>query len=273
MLLVACSPVDPKPSPNAPAESLKPAEPNASAESLKHVGEPDAVVRTTLVGVVHEGGTQLCTEPYEVHWVDRSWAVGFVPLVHDAALGATVEKLEGKVVRVSGLATNEPATLHEGDPRPEATVPCGQVQMRSDWELWPKGTRARRGEGPELAGFRIEAVEAVVPFRGSLREDDAWFSVTNPFDRQLREATLVAHYEGCYGKPGTAVERRPLGTIEAGATLEEISVPQISMRKMSRGHEHRLDSIQLVGTVESGALDLDVEVRSLGLDVGCPKRK
>lgn len=262
LLLAGCSPVDPKPSPKAPAEPVEPHE--QAAVSMPKI---------TLVGVLHEGGTQLCSEPYEVHWVDRTWAVGFVPLVHDPAHHDSIAKLEGSVVKVFGVATDAPTTIHEGDPRPEKTVMCGELQMRSDWELWPKGTRARRDDGPDLAKLRVESIEVVEPFGGALHDDDVWFSVTNPFEREVKDATLVAHYEGCYGKPGTAVERRPLGTLEAGATLEDIPVPQISMRKMARGQAHRLDSVQLIGTVEGGAFDLDVQIDTLGIDVTCPKRK
>jgi len=262
LLLAGCSPVDPKPSPKAPAEP-------AQADDVAAV----PVAKTTLVGVLHEGGTRLCTEPYETHWVDRTWAVGFVPLVHEPGHNDTIAKLEGSVVRVFGVATDEPRTVHDGDPRPKNTVMCGELQMRSDWESWPKGTRARRGDGPDLAKLRIESIEVVEPFRAALGDDEVTFSVTNPFERPVKDATLVAHYEGCYGKPGTAVERRPLGALEAGAALDDIPVPQISMRKMARGSEHRLDSVQLIGTVEGGAFDLDVDISTLGIDVMCPKRK
>lgn len=267
LLLAGCSPVDPKPAPKAPAEPT-PAEPTPVAED-----PAIEVPRTTLVGVLHEGGTRLCAESYEAVWVERTWAVGFVPLVHESGLSDTIAKLEGSVVKVSGTATNESPTVHGGDPAPETTVICGEVQMRSDWELWPKGTRARRGDGPDLAKLRIDAIEVAQPFRGALREDEVWFSVTNPFEYELQDATLVAHYEGCYGKPGHMAQRRPLGRIKAGATLEDIPVPQIAMRKMARGQDHRLDSVQLTATVESGALDLDVQIDTLGFDVECPKRK
>ena len=267
LLLAGCSPADPKPVPNAPTEP-PPAEPKPVP-----IETAAAVPGTTLVGVLHEGGTRLCSEPYEAVWVERTWAVGFVPLVHEPGLGEAIAKLEGEVVKVSGIATDQPATVHGGDPPPKTTVVCGEVQMRSDWEQWPSGTRARRDDGPDLAKLRIEAIEVALPFRGALREDEVWFSVTNPFEHDLQDATLVAHYEGCYGKPGHVAQRRPLGAIKAGDTLEDIPVPQISMRKMSRGQEHRLDSVQLTATVESGALDLDVQIDTLGLEVGCPKRK
>ncbi len=260
--LAGCSPAEPRPSPIAPAEPEQPSEEPA-------VPGP----RVTLVGVLHEGGTRLCAAPYKDFWVDRTWAVGFVPLVHEPALSGSLAKLEGAVVKASGVATEEPTTVHGEAPPPRMTVRCGEVQMRSDWELWPNGTRARRGDGPDLTKLRIESIEVVEPLRGALREDDVWFAVTNPFDGELKDATLIAHYEGCYGKPGTATERRPLGAIEAGATLEDIPVPQISMRDMARGHEHRLDSVQLIATVDGGALDLDVDIEALGIGVACPKRK
>lgn len=262
LLILGCSPVEPKPAPNAPAEPEPPAEERPVPEA-----------KTTLVGVLHEGGLRVCTEAYEDHWIDRTWAVGFVPLVHAPELNDTIAKLEGAVVKVSGVVTDEPATVHGSDARPKMTVPCQELQMRSDWELWPHGTRARRDNGPDLARLRIESIEVVRPFRGEIRDEEVWFSVTNPFELDLQNVTLVAHYEGCYGKPGTAVQRRPLGAIQAGDTLEDIPVPQISLRKMARGQAHRLDSVQLIGTVPSAALDLDVSIDTLGLKVECPDRK
>lgn len=268
LFIMGCSPVEPKPAPKPPTESAPPANSASPAE------EPTLLKgKTTLVGVLHEGGVRVCSKPYEDLWVDRTWAVGFVPLVHAAGLSETIAPLEGAVVKVSGVVSDEPTTVHEGDPRPKTTVDCGGLQMRSDWELWPKGTRARRGNGPDLAKLRIESVELVRPFHGEIRDDEVSFSVTNPFEHELQNATLVAHYEGCYGKPGTAVERRPLGAIQAGDTLDDIPVPQLSMRKMARGQAHRLHSVQLIGTVDSGALDLDVKTDTLGLKVECPNRK
>ncbi len=259
--LAGCSPVEPKPSPKTPEE------PTQSSDV-----EVGSSKKTTLIGVLHEGGTRVCTEPYEVHWVERTWAVGFVPLVHSADELEAIAKLEGAVVKVVGVVTDEPSTVHEGDPRPEKNVMCGQMQMRSDWEPWPKGIRVRRGDGPDLTGLRMESIEVVKPLSGTLHDDEVWFKVSNPLERDLQDATLVAHYEGCYGKPGSTVQRRPLGMIPTGAVLEDIPVPQISMREMARGSEHRLDSVQLTATVEGAALDLDVDISSLGLEVSCPER-
>ena len=262
LVLMGCSPVEPKASPTAPEDPVQ------SSEGLV-----TTVANTTLVGVVHEGGTRLCTDPHKVHWVERTWAVGFVPLVHEPGLSEAIAKLEGRVVKVSGVATDEPTTVHEGDPRPKETVMCGGAQMRSDWELWPDGIRVHRGEGPDLTAFRIEAIEVVEPLRAALRGDEVFLSVTNPFEHELENATLVAHYEGCYGKPGTASERRPLGAIQPGATLEDVPVPQLKTRETSRGQDHRLDSVQLIASVAQGALDLDVDLDALGLNVECPKRR
>ncbi len=214
----------------------------------------------------------MCDTSSEDFWVDRTWSVGFVPLMHAPSVSSTLAQLEGKVVVATGVAGGDKPTTHGGDERPSETAECPIPQMRSDWELWPHGTRVRRGESPDLGVFQLETVVAVQPIEAQARAGEVWLAVDNPFEAPLVDATLVAHYEGCYGKPGTVSQRRPLGTIAASSKLEDIPVPRIAGSSGGRHGEHRLASVQLLGTVEGGALDLDISLSSLGVSVACPGR-
>lgn len=258
LALAACSKVELPPAPSTTAAVGEPAE----------APEGDGLV---LLGVVHEGGVRGCDASGNESWSRLYWAVGFTPVVHDDAVGKVLASLEGRVVRVEGVVTDAEPTEHGGPTPPRSDMLCPMMQMRSDWELWPHGVRSRRGDEPEVGTLHLRSVEAVKPLRARARGDEVVFAVTNPLGSAIRDATLIAHYEGCYGKPGTASERRPLGPIEAGATLEGISVPRIERHDGPRGRNHRLSAVRVRGDVDGAVLDLDVPVSSLGVAVSCPR--
>ena len=138
--------------------------------------------------------------------------------------------------------------------------------------MWPDGFRSRRGNEPELGVVHVEQAEVIAPIEARSKAETVGFTVTNPFDAPLRDAVLVAHYEGCYGKPMAATREHPLGTLKPGATRAEVDVQRIVEREHARGSNHRLDSVQLLGEVDGGALDLDVRTATLGAEVECPQR-
>lgn len=262
LALAACTKVEPSPAdpPAAPA-------PTVSDAATAPEGEG-----TVLLGMVHEGGVRNCDESGNESWSGLYWAVGFTPVVHDEVVGKALASLEGRVVLVEGVVTDAEATVHGGGAPPSSGMLCPMMQMRSDWELWPNGIRSRRGDEPEVGTLHLRSVEAAEPFRARVDGDEVVFAVTNPLGTAMRDATLIAHYEGCYGKPGTASERRPLGTIEAGATLDDIPVPRIETHEGPRGRNHRLSAVRIRGDVDGAVLDLDVPVSSLGVTVECPRK-
>jgi hypothetical protein len=275
----ACSPAEPTvKQPDAVVERDRaepPAPQDAAAQHGVSADPPssnDGLV--ALLGVVHEGGVRVCDSAgSDAVWTNLYWAVGFTPLVHDDAKGTALRMAKGHVVLVRGKPVEGPRTVHDGgEELPEARGMCMPLQMRSDWELWPDGTRSNRGDGPNLRAFSVTSVEHVSPLRVKARDEDLSITVVNPFFVPLKDATLVAHYEGCYGKPMQAVERRPVGTLKSGAMKEDLTVPMFVQRDGPRGRVHRLDSIQLLGAAEARALDLDVRVRDLGATVECPER-
>ena len=263
MALAGCTTLEPAPvdPPASPAREQAKVESEARSDSF------------VLVGMVHEGGSRSCDASGEESWRGRYWAIVFAPVVHDDAIGRTLAQLEGRVVKATGSITTAPRTQH-GDETPPPTTPtiriCPEMQMRSDWELWPKGIRSRRGDEPEVGTVEVHTVTAIEPLRAKEQDDEVRFGVTNPFSAPLRDATLIAQYEGCYGKPGSTAQRRSLGTLEAGAKLDDIPVPRIDLQDGARGREHRLSSVRVRGTVEGGAIDLDVPVATLGVNVECP---
>lgn len=257
MVLAACTKVEPSAvDPPAPAKAPEVAAPEG--EGLE------------LVGMVHEGGVRTCDASGKEFWGDSYWAVGFTPVVHDDALGERLASLEGRIVRVEGVVTEAAPTIHGGQPPPSDAMPCPELQMRFDWELWPKRIRSRRGDEPDVGTLHLRAVEPIEPLQARVDADAVVFGLTNPLSAPIRDAKLIAHYEGCYGKPGTASQPRPLGTLEPGASVGDISVPRIEQHEGPRGHDHRLSAVRVRGEVDGAALDLDVPVSSLGVTVECP---
>ena len=266
-------PAEPGPGREAQAPAPDPAQPAErglrSAEDPKSAPEGPEL---TLVGVVHEGGQRVCDDQYKEFWVGRHWAAGFVPLAYSKpALGQVLAAAKGKVVVVRGVETRQPPTQHGDTRAPTTRGECPIYQMRSDWEVWPDGIRKRRAEATPKT-LHVAEVREVQPLVATAATSTADLVVHNPFATTLRDGTLVAHYEGCYGKPGSTADPFSLGELAAGAVSKSVQVPLRVDRDGPRARDYRLDSVELTGVTQGGRLDLDVDVGDLGISAPCPDR-
>jgi hypothetical protein len=167
-------------------------------------------------------------------------------------------------------------------PAPE---PCPIMQMRSDWRHTPAGMRMDRGEHPNIEEFVVASVEAL-PLALVREGDELVVRFTNPLPFALAELTLIGHYEGCYGKPGTMQVSGTPTPLAAGASLVErlptiaedlAQGPAPAHKGGPQARVHLLHSIQLLATPAPGAaplhVDLDAPLSSFALSLDCPARE
>jgi hypothetical protein len=237
---------------------------------------PDSVVEAqpkgeaiTVVGVIHQDGQRVCDGRGHEQWVDLRYEVGFTPLVVDDARTQDVAPLHKRAAIVFGHI-QEPPPLH---PVP-STGECPLYQMRSDWVVTAEGIRIPRGARAAVG----VAVERVVPFEGLAVEragETLKLALTNAFEVPLADKlTLTLHYEGCFGKPGSAVrseirdgELAPGDTwrVELPAFVEDPAGPD--------GRQlFRADSIELRAEGKGVAFDFDAGFHEIGAQgIECPR--
>lgn len=200
----------------------------------------------TLVGLLTEQGDRVCQKGEE-RWVNPRFEVGFSPITLAEHLSPPAPDWIGRPVVVQGEVTPSPRGAPVVD---DAT--CPPMQMRSDWILSKGGIRLARGGTPPSAHYRVTSL---APFEGlqvRVEGDKALISFKNTLPVALEGVALRAHYEGCYGKPGTREVERPVGALAAGAS-HAAEVPALADER------HVIASVQVVTT--GGALfDLDVVV-------------
>lgn len=256
----------------APAVHVPPPASGAAAAAASSPGPSDGDGgRALLVGVLEQGGSQVCdvgAERVEPRWVDLHPTVGFVPLIGRGAVLAAAERLRGRVVVARGeVARGRPDALPPGTERCELPM-----QMRSDWVQTPAGARPRRGAAP-IPALRASGVEPFEGLTATLRGDagaaDALeVRLDNRLGRPLVGPVIVrVHYEGCHGKPGTfAVERRFDAGLAPGGRLTA-TVPATEERS-GRG-KHAATSVEVVASGRDVWFDMDVALSRLGVDVTC----
>jgi hypothetical protein len=267
LLALACTAADepieqPEPAPTSPATQVE-AEPSPTPV------QP----REYFIAYVGQTGIEHCPEGHEFEWLDVRETLGFVP-----TRGLSLAPWLGKVVLATGESSSRtppPADL----PTP---APCPIMQMRSDWRHTPTGMRIDRGEHPQVEEFALAGVEAL-PLALVREGDELVVTFTNPLPFALAEATLVGHYEGCYGKPGsTQVSGSPTPLAPGAVLVERLPAiaedlaegPAPERKGGPEARVHLLDSIQLRATPAPGSaplhVDLDAPLSSFALSLECP---
>ena len=214
--------------------------------------EEAAVVEPTdvLLGVVHRDGVKACREgAWEIEWHHLFWEAGFVPLVGD---DAAIEPHHGKPVLVRGRPAD--ASPHSRPLPPGYTSDrCPIPQMRSDMVESPDGMRLRRHERP-LDAFEVASIEPFTGLAVTRDGDRAVLKLTNTLGTALSEVELVAHYEGCYGKPGTKTVRAGVAALDPDASF------------------YRLFSVELRAKGDRVWFDFDARLSELGAEpIQCPE--
>jgi hypothetical protein len=249
----ACAPAAPAPRP-APA----PVEAATTAPAATPGPQPEPVAETRVLGLVHRLGDRTCPGgQYGDTFVNTHWAVGLVPLHATPEMERQLEALRGKPALIGGSP--------EDGPPPAASAatpePCPMAQMRSDWIETPDGIVKRRA-APPLRGLRIASVRAWSGLSAAIAGRHVSLHLKPELgEKALRDAELVVHYEGCYGKPGTAQETFPLGDLgpKAGAG----AAAPLTTRKGDR--DYVAASVELRGALEGLHVALDVPLGALGV--------
>jgi hypothetical protein len=252
LALVQCTQAAP---PSTPGPAPAPATPSSTS--------PTASTDTTyVVGVLGQFGTPDCT-PTEKRFVDIYPVVGETPI----AIETLPQELLDTAVIASGRVEERnvgPATsVHE----------CPIAQTRSDWLETPRGLHKQRARsGPTIPSLRVAEMRPLAELTIRATKDEVTVEFRNPVPVALEAVELVAHYEGCFGKPGTATRREEVGKLAIGAGTRAI-FPTIveAERAPGRPEAHLADSLQILATGEHVVFDLDVPIRgSAGSELPCP---
>gem|GEM_PF-1752222 len=217
-----------------------------------------------LVGMLTEQGDQKCGPNMKVAWVNLHFQVGFVPLVADATLAKELRRFEGQPVVVEGAPVTDytrPAVKQEGE--------CPIPQMRSDWVWSRTGMRQQRAVAAGPAPPKALKVTSVKPYHGILAAPAGADAIQVRFRHALgklpMKAKLVAHYEGCFGKPGTKRKSYELGS-------RDIDLSIAKTLGGVRGRTYRLDSLQVLSPSHDGVhYDMDLGLHRY-LGIRCPPR-
>ncbi len=218
----------------------------------------------TVVGVVTEQHRQVC-EAGEERWVDPHLEVGFVQVVGGDDV---LRPLLGKPAVVTGeVFPGPPAT-------PFATGPeCPQYQMRSDWVVGKGGMRVRRN-GARTYSLEAKGASALDGVRARRDGDEVEVVFRNPLRIPLKQAALVVHYEGCYGKPGVTSQRHVVAELAPGAEMTaRFPVHMSSDRGRGVNPVHRLADLTVASATPGVVFDLTLSVASLGAPVSCPDER
>ncbi len=234
---------------------------------------------TMMVGVLTTQYDQKCMGPSgpdvegtDVEWVNPHFELGMSRVDADKKVG--LAGLEGKSV----LLTVRPKAGQQAAPVPVKegmfAASCVPMQMRSDWIPAKTGIRILRGLrfGSRWQGLEATAAKVVRPIELTLSGPDAVAVVQNDLGITLNDVSLEFHYEGCYGKPGSAVEVREVGTLKPGEK-KEVRAPQVVDRERTRGSSrgmgHILTSVQMESNTPGVVFDLDLSVSFWSLSVEC----
>lgn len=267
-LALACTPTEEQTERSQPPSA---SEPPAVVEAEPRPGAPG---REYFLGYVSQTGIEHCPNGSEFEWLDVRSTLGFIPTG-----GLSLEPWMGKVVLATGEAGARPPSSTDIQP-----AECPLMQMRSDWTNSPKGIRVDRGKHPGIEYFTVTSVEPLEELAVVRGGEELLVRFTNPLPFALQRVGLVAHYEGCYGKPGSterSQEGKPLApgeTIDARfPIIAEVEADHDPRKGGLPAKVHLIDSIQL--DVEAAAdaptvhVDLDAQVSAFGLDLTCPDTK
>ena len=237
---------------------------------------PDSVIEAepkghpiTVVGVIHQDGQRICDGRGHEQWVDLRYEIGFTPLVIDEARTGDLATLHKRAAIVFGRVQEPPPS----DPVP-STGECPLYQMRSDWMVTADGIRISRG----VRAAEGVAVERIVPFEGLVVKragDTLELALTNAFEVPLADdLTLTRHYEGCFGKPGSAMRSEIReGELAPGDTWRVQLPAFVQDPEGPDGRQlFRADSIELRAEGKGVAFDFDAGFHEIGAPgVECPR--
>ena len=219
----------------------------------------------SLVGLLTRQGERQCTASGDVRWLHPRHEIGFVRLVSE---GVSLADYEDRIV----IATGDVVPAPHRYPVVQRGV-CPEMQRRMDWVEGPGGIRIRHGVGPRIPGFLVRRVRAFDGLTVAREGSELVVTFTNPLPETLIDVVLTMHYEGCYGKPGAMTQEMAFHRLrpKQRALAHFPLVGRIAGGSPGR-EVHRAWSIQVQGSAEDAAFDLDVPVNHFEkIDAGCPR--
>ncbi|MCA9518063.1 MAG: hypothetical protein KC635_24160, partial [Myxococcales bacterium] len=206
-----------------------------------------------LVGELTAEGVEVCKADGTEEWVNPHHAVGFTVLKPKE--GLSLDALEGQVVVLRGAV--DPKGMRFPPVRYEAE--CLPKQMRSDWVISKSGIRLQReGMGEVGPAFAVEGAEAWPGFEVTRSGDTLHVKLENTFEEPLVSVVVTVHYEGCYGKPGTAEEKAQAPVLAHGEKLERDFPAFVEEASNTPNRTtHRAFSVQLQARSKEVAFDFD----------------
>ncbi len=244
-----------------------------------------------VIGSLGRRGVPSCTrqEPYEPQWANITWRVGDVLLTPPAGVDpSTVTK--NRVVVARGIApkaaaakteTADPEELNAGDGRSPAN--CMPMQMRDDWISTPDGIVVRRGGLAPVAAIEASSLSEWkgISFTASDDGTTGTVKLTDDMGRAAIGLEITAHYEGCYGKPGSTSQRAVVDLL-ANASVESTfplyvdddakALGATDSDAASGGRIYRLSTLQVSGGEAPIHYAVDVSTAALGVPVECKER-
>jgi len=226
--------------------------------------------------VVSQTGVESCPDGHNTEWLDVQPTLGWTP-----ASGEDSEALDA-LMDLPVLAQGSAGPAPERPPIEISPVPCPIMQMRSDWVTTPRGVRVRRTQPTAAGHFHVSSVRRLDELTIEAKGDQIAVSFTNPLPFALTGVRLKLHYEGCYGKPGSASIMSELAaTLAQGETISH-SFPRITERDHPgprkggpTAREHLAASLELQIAGSEGPADaliwtdLDVSLASVGVPFKC----
>lgn len=261
--LVACkAPASSGAAVQEPVPLNAPRPPRAPELGAETPGGPSAIV----VGVLRRQGRWVCEEggpPDRGRWVDVHPAVGFVPLIDGPPAHARGPSLYGEIVVARGRVSDRRPLV----PEPGRRACAPSMQLRSDYVNSPDGVLVRRKPAP-LAAFEAAQIARYDGLSARAIHGGVEVTFVNRLGRPLpAPLVLRAHYEGCYGKPGTAhLERRAESSL-ANCESFKATFPRFHTR--SGRQAHALASTEVDASGDRIWFDLDVSIDALGVRVSC----
>lgn len=287
VLPLACASPEAPAKPEAPidpggtAKPAAPTDPEATDTAATTAGRDDAAWHwrsaaaptpspTYLLGLMGQSGIEHCPGGgFERTWLSVRPTVGRVSV--SGPDDAVLEPLMDAPVLALGQPGDPPPRTASPEPAPTIER-CLPAQMRSDWRMTPRGMLIERGGEPSLPHLRMEAIRPLRELAARKDGDHVVVTLQNPVPVALAGVELRAHYEGCFGKPGSHAESTVIGDLGVGAQASA----RVPLLTQSPGapegrHEFRAHSIQLLGRGEGVVIDLDVPFGDLGVPVECPR--
>lgn len=275
-LLLACMSTEPAEAPESAATGPEPspASPSIAPVEAEPSPTPEPDGDETFFAVLGQSGVEHCPGGHNPTWLNVHPTLGFV-----GAGGAATENLDSLMdqpvlARGTSMATPQRAPIGF------EVQPCPLMQMRSDWVNTPRGIRVQRTPTPNIEHFHVTSVRRLDELAVTREGDELVVSFRNPLAFALVDVRLVMHYEGCYGKPGSAsitgdpIELAPGATIERRFPLIVEREPIGPRKGGPSAREHRAaDLVLTVGEQREGAAvhaDLSVSLADLGIAFDCP---